>query len=391
MEYAVVDIETTGGHASGNAITEICILVFDGSEIVDRFHSLVKPDQPIPYYITGLTGITNEMVADAPPFNQLAATVFELLQHRVFVAHNVNFDYSFIRHQLKLCGYDLKVPKLCTVRLSRKIFPGLSSYSLAKICGNRDIVIHDRHRAHGDAEATVQLFAQLLEHDTADHIPKSLKRNSKEPQLPPNLPVQEYRALPREAGVYYFLNKKGKVVYVGKARDIQQRINGHFSNNGTGAQKQHFMREVHHIRFTVCADEAAALELETREIKRLWPIYNRAQKTNSLLFGLVRYCDQNGYERMAVQKIRSRSQSPFVVHHVIEAHDLIRRLSTEFQLCQRLSGIPMAQQHCVENGCYCCEDSIVNYNLKVQAAWQEVEAMRQQPSAMAYEATPGLF
>src|SRR5215217_91041 len=134
MLYAIVDIETTGGFASGNGITEISILVHDGVSVTDRYETLINPLQEIPAYIETLTGISNEMVQDAPVFNDVAERIFDLLQDKIFVAHNVNFDFSFVRHQLSIAGYQLQSRKLCTVRLSRKLLPGHSSYSLGKLC-----------------------------------------------------------------------------------------------------------------------------------------------------------------------------------------------------------------------------------------------------------------
>ena len=123
--YAIVDIETTGGHASSNAITEIAIYVHDGDRIVRHFKTLINPQQKIPLYITALTGISNAMVASAPSFEEAASEIHSMLHDNVFVAHSVNFDFSFVKHQLKQAGYELNTKKLCTVRLSRKVFPGL--------------------------------------------------------------------------------------------------------------------------------------------------------------------------------------------------------------------------------------------------------------------------
>ena len=164
--YSIVDIETTGGVAAHCGITEIAIYQHNGERVVETFHSLINPQQPIPYHITNLTGISNAMVAVAPTFNELAPAIYELLKDTTFVAHNVHFDFSFIKHGLHRSGYELAVSKLCTVRLSRKIFPGFDSYSLGKLCHQLGIDIADRHRARGDAEATVLLFEKLLEKDS---------------------------------------------------------------------------------------------------------------------------------------------------------------------------------------------------------------------------------
>ncbi|MDB5209013.1 MAG: polymerase subunit epsilon, partial [Flavisolibacter sp.] len=163
--YAIVDIETTGGYAAANGITEISIQVFDGEKVVEQFDSLVNPGKTIPRYIQAFTGITNEMVEDAPPFEEIAEKVFTILQGNIFVAHNVNFDYSFIKSHLEHYGYSFNAKKLCTVRLARQIFPGHPSYSLGNLCHSLGIELNDRHRASGDAAATVTLFKKLLDSD----------------------------------------------------------------------------------------------------------------------------------------------------------------------------------------------------------------------------------
>src|SRR5215216_38549 len=163
--YAIVDIETTGGYAAANGITEISIHIFDGEKVVEQFETLINPNQLIPKYIQAFTGITNEMVQDAPTFEEVAEKIYTILQGNIFVAHSVNFDYSFIKSHLGFYGYTLNAKKLCTVRLARQIFPGLPSYSLGNLCHSLEIELKNRHRAGGDAGATVVLFKKQLAED----------------------------------------------------------------------------------------------------------------------------------------------------------------------------------------------------------------------------------
>ncbi|HEX8678091.1 MAG TPA: exonuclease domain-containing protein, partial [Segetibacter sp.] len=182
--FAIVDIETTGGYASGNSISEIAIAIHDGERMVDYFETLINPEVPIPRYIQALTGITNAMVTQAPLFEEVAPKIFGLLHDKVFVAHNVNFDYSFIKHQLAQFGYELDCKKLCTVRLGRKVLPGHQSYSLGSLCRCLGIEIAQRHRAGGDTLATVKLFECILKNDHQEEIKAMLKGKSKEQFLP---------------------------------------------------------------------------------------------------------------------------------------------------------------------------------------------------------------
>jgi len=161
--FAIIDVETTGTVYKYGKLTEVAIFLHNGNNITGSFQTLINPEMDIPYSVTKLTGITNEMVADAPKFYEVARKIVELTAGRVFVAHNVNFDYKFIKEEFKRLGYNFSRKTLCTVKLARKILPGYPSYSLGKLCEALDIGINGRHRAGGDAYATVQLFELMLD------------------------------------------------------------------------------------------------------------------------------------------------------------------------------------------------------------------------------------
>lgn len=378
--YAIVDIETTGGHASANGITEIAIVIHDGKEVVHQYQTLINPGISIPIYISALTGIDDEMVQSAPPFKKVAAEIYDLLQGKVFVAHNVNFDYSFIRHHLTQAGYDLQLRKLCTVRLGRKILPGYASYSLGKLCKCLNIEIEGRHRAGGDAQATAKLFSLLLENDKEGLIEKALNRNSKEQQLPPYLNREELDKLPSSPGVYYFKDRKGKVIYVGKAVNIKKRVNSHFSGNNFGRQRQEFLKNIHTIDFKECGTELMALILEASEIKRLWPENNRALKRFDLAYGLYVYEDQKGYQRLMIDKKKKFSTPVYSFSQLTEGHNLIKVLMKEFELCPKLCFIQRNSEPCIglgEEHCHgACEgkEHQWSYNQRVKAALAGLKA-----------------
>lgn len=381
--YAIVDIETTGGYAAGNGITEISIHVFDGEKVIEKFESLINPGQPIPYYIQSMTGITNEMVADAPRFEEVAEKIYAVLSNNIFVAHNVNFDFSFVNAHLKQFGFELSNKKLCTVRLSRKILPGHSSYSLGKLCTALGITIYDRHRAGGDSAATVKLFQILLQSDKENHIQKSLKKNSKESILPPNVPKEHFDQLPYTPGVYFFHDEKGKVVYVGKANNIRYRVNSHFSNNSDSRQKQNFLKNVYSISYTDCATELMAHILESTEIKKRWPIFNSSQKRWEDTYGIFLYEDQNGYYRLAIDKNRKRLNPVYTFHYLTDGHAIMRKLVREYNLCPKLCFIQNDNAGCEGiKEAYCngaCEqnESASTYNERVKSA---TASLRSQPS-----------
>lgn len=335
MEYAIVDIETTGGNASGSRITEIAIIIHNGKEVLQRFETLVNPEKSIPPAIFALTGITDDMVADAPIFEDIAEQVYSLLEGRVFVAHNVNFDYSFVRHQLRESGFDWDAKKLCTVRLCRKIKPGLQSYSLGNLCQSLGIQIQNRHRAGGDADATAILFTKLLAWDAEGHLAKMIQKKSKDQRLPPNLAREQFDALPESPGVYYFKNQVGKVMYIGKATNLKKRVGQHFSGNSIQPQRQHFLRDVFFIDYEVCATELMAFLLECAEIKKHWPPYNRALKRFEPKYGLIWYTGMDGYQYLAVGKLSKYFTSIEVFNKEYEARNALRFLVQKFHLDTR--------------------------------------------------------
>lgn len=300
--YAIVDIETTGSSAAQGKITEIAILIHDGKRVVDEFQTLLNPESYIPSNITALTGISNEMVEDAPRFFEVAKEIHQILEGNIFVAHNVNFDYSFIKKEFQELGGNFNLPKLCTVRLSRKVFPGLKSYSLGRLCDYFNIANEARHRAMGDARATAELMDLILQNESGE-IDFFLKKTSKEADLPPNLNREVFESLPESTGIYYFHDEHGKVLYVGKANNIKRRVRNHFSSTDV-IFKQQLKDQIHDVSFEICGDELIAFLKESYEIKRLFPPYNRAQKFPTAKYGIYHYVDGSGVNRMAIGKVQ---------------------------------------------------------------------------------------
>lgn len=332
MNYAIVDIETTGGHAAGSGITEIAIRIHDGISVIDSFETLLNPGCSIPISIQALTGIHPEMVKDSPAFGEQAARIYQILSGCIFVAHNVNFDYSFVKHHLGLAGYQLNTAKLCTVRLARKLKPGLPSYSLGRLCDALGIHIENRHRAGGDADATVILFERLLAADAQEHISSMLKKTSKEQLLPPNLDKAEFMALPSCPGIYYFKDHTGKEIYVGKAIDIKKRVSQHFTGHNPNPQRQNFLRNIFSVSCEPCGSELMALILEAAEIKRLWPLYNRAMKRPEFRFALYSYEDGEGFLRLVIGKQSKFHKALHVFDKEADGIRSLRKLVMDFKL-----------------------------------------------------------
>lgn len=374
--YAIVDIETTGGYAEHHRITEIAIYHHDGIGVTDSFHSLINPGRHIPYYITGLTGITGEMVGAAPSFRDIAKEIHRWLDGKVFVAHNAHFDYSFLRKEFDQAGLSWNAKKLCTVRLSRKIIPGLRSYSLGSLAASLGVSIANRHRAGGDASATVQIFDQLLRRDRDGYIAKTLKRNSGETILPPNLPKHEFDNLPAKCGVYYFHDARGNVIYVGKAINIRKRIAGHFTGDAREWSRSRIRNEIHHITYELTGNELIALILESQEIRRLWPRYNQAQKFRGEEWGIFHYEDRNGYNRFSVNLVTRGSRPLIRFASKGDAWNFLWAKVREFDLCPKLSGLQVTKGLCFDYQTGTCHGACMGVEEVMKYNRRALDAMK---------------
>lgn len=340
MIFAVTDIETTGSHASENSITEIAVVLTDGENVLDTFHTLVRPDHEIPHYITTLTGITNEMVAEAPSFEDIAEELHSFFEDAVFVAHNAGFDYAFIKRAFEGVGTRYNPQRLCTVRLARKILPGHRSYSLGTLCEAIGIENEARHRALGDTMATVELFHRLSAADSEGIITASLKKGSGEQWLPNKLPQETFLNLPEKPGVYYMLDGSGKILYIGMSANIKKRIRQHFGGKMASERRQTFLKEVADIKVELTGSELLARLIEDAEIRKHWPPFNRAQKRPIRHFSIYRYADQEGYNRMTVHQVKTRSANELTFSSLSEAKTWLQSFVHTNNLHNEICGLP---------------------------------------------------
>ncbi len=332
--FSIVDIETTGSGIQGNKITEIAIFRLEKGQVTDEFTSLVNPGCDIPYFITALTGIDGNMVRNAPSLAEVAPAIQQITEGSVFVAHSVNFDYHVIKNEFRELGLEFSRKRLCTVRLSRKVFPGLHSYSLGKLCTSLEIPLTDRHRARGDAKATVSLFNKILKSDGANTIIENfLNARSQEATLPPGLPRAVYEQLPSKPGVYYFKNSSGAIIYVGKAKNIKKRVLSHFYEKAD--KEVRMCRQTTDIDFELSGSELVALLMESAAIKKLYPIYNRAQKRHIPQFALFSYEDRKGILHLAYNKIKAVPRPLASFYTITDCRLYLEDLCLKFQLCPR--------------------------------------------------------
>jgi DNA polymerase-3 subunit epsilon len=372
--YAILDIETTGGSPKTEKITEIAIFFHDGKKVVDEWSTLINPEKSIPYFITGLTGITNEMVANAPRFYEVAKEIVERTEDHIIVGHNVKFDYSFIKSEFKTLGFNFDRSTLCTIKLSRKIFPGHKSYSLGKLCKDLGIEIHDRHRAAGDALATVKLFEMLQDQEEGELGQEFLKEPSgRYKNLNENLTIEDIQKLPEECGTYYFFDDSQQLLYIGKSKDIRHRVLSHLGNTTTKRALE-LKQRIHSISYELTGSELIALLKESKEIKEQKPRYNRAQKRTSSYWGLYPGKDEYGYITFALKKLSETPHDPVTsFNNKKEAREALTKMVGKNWLCQKLSGLYQTDGACFHHSIRQCNGACIQgeavsaYNKRAEA------------------------
>ncbi len=347
--YAVVDIETTGGMARRDRITEIAIVLYDGNRIIDKFESLINPDRTIPYEITRITGITDDMVADAPRFYEVAKKVVEMTEGAIFVAHNVRFDYSFLREEFASLGFTFTRRQLCTVVLSRKAFPGLRSYSLGNLIRHFDIQVENRHRAMDDVLATVDILGRILSNESGiEKADRLINAGIKASHLPKDISMDRIHNLPETSGVYYFYNEYGTVIYVGKSINIRKRIMQHFGNIDSKTDK--FISKVADITYEETGSELIAMLLESYEIKALQPEINKAQRSREYPYFIHHFTDLKGYIRFNWEKssVKTRNNKQILNHYSSKgsARSHLHYVTELLGLCAGLTGLHEPDSSC---------------------------------------------
>lgn len=384
--YTILDIETTGGKYNEEGITEIAIYKFDGHKVVDQFISLVNPERPIQPFVVGLTGINNKMLRNAPKFYEVAKRIVEITEDTVLVAHNAKFDYRILRTEFQRLGFEFKRNSLCTVELSKKLIPGMPSYSLGKLVKNLGIPISNRHRADGDALATVELFKLLLNKDSNKTIVGKSLRETPKRQLDNKL-LRLIEPLPSVTGVYYFHNEKGEIIYIGKSKNIKKRVNQHFTSEAAKAKQ--IQKEVNHISFEPTGNELVALLKENEEIKKNQPRYNRSLKRNTVLnkqvftHALYVFPDDKGYLRLKIAKA-DFSQEPITTFtNLPQGKRIVQNMVETYELCQLLSGLQKnptgVERACFGYGIKKCDGACVGkippeeYNERVKKLIEKFE------------------
>ena len=367
--YAILDIETTGGQFNEEGITEIAVYKFDGHEVVDQFISLVNPEIPIQPFVIKLTGINNAMLRSAPKFYEVAKRIIEITKDCIIVAHNASFDYRILRTEFRRLGYDFEAQTLCTVELAKVLIPEQPSYSLGKLVRALGIPMADRHRASGDAMATVKLFKMLLDKDLEKTIVKTLIQTEIVKGMAPKL-LDIVEHLPSQTGIYYIHREDGTIIYIGKSRNIKKRVNQHFTGNSRKCKK--IQLEVFTVTFEITGSELIAYLKESEEVKINKPIYNRTQSKTVLPWSLYSEKDANGYLNLMIAKTDGRKKEITSYASLVEAKNSLFRITSDFHLCQKLTGLYQSEAECFQykikecDGACIGKTSTAEYNVRVQ-------------------------
>lgn len=349
--FVFIDLETTGGNAQRERITEIGLLRVENGKLIDTWSTLVNPQKTIPPFISDFTGITNEMVADAPLFADICQTLSSYLEDAIFVAHNARFDYSFIKSEFRKQGISFTAKTLCTAKLSRRLYPEFKKHNLDSIMERHHIICKARHRALGDAEVLWEFWQKLHQQWSQEELEKEVNILLKKPTIPLNLPQEELDQLPEEPGVYQFYGKDGELLYIGKSINIRSRVLSHFSADHSSNKEMRMAQKTHHMNTITTGGELGALLKEAQLIKTHAPIFNRQLRRHRSLNSFRVQNEKSDY--LQLELVQNHDLDP---HNIQELYGLFRnkpsakkalqKIAEEQQLCQLLLGLEKGSGPC---------------------------------------------
>lgn len=374
-----VDIETNGQMGKEGRIIEIAALRVENGEITDTFSSLVNPGSSIPVWIEKLTGISNADVADAPYFDEIASDLQRILEGAIFVAHNVRFDYSFVKSHFKALGHDYRPRLYCTVRMSRALYPEHKGHSLEKITKRHGIVTENRHRALDDARATLAFTKIALQEKGNETLAANIGLQLRTKSLPPHVNEPNIMALPASPGIYIFRDADGAPLYVGKSIDIRARVRSHFTNDTRIVKEMKLSQRSYEIDFIETNTEIEALLLESAKVKELQPLFNRKLRRTTKQSVLVAQLDDSGYKTIRIEskelnELTDTSNIYGVYSSRMKAKTALDRINNTFGLCPKLLGLEKANGACFRHQLGLCKGACIQkeppgrYNLRVDLA-----------------------
>jgi DNA polymerase-3 subunit epsilon len=388
-KLAFVDIETTGAHVTRDRIIEIGIVRVEEGKVVKKYQTLINPYTHLSPYISQMTGITADELDRAPGFREVAETIQELIEDCVFVAHNVRFDYGFLRNEFRRMEVPFSAKHFCTVRLSRQLFPQHKKHNLDSIIERFDIACENRHRALDDAAVLWEFVQRAQAVTDPEKFQTALANMLKRPSLPSGISPQLVAKLPESPGVYIFYGNSNYPLYVGKSKNIKERVLSHFTSDYMSSKEMNMCQQVERIETIETAGELGALLKESDLVKEMQPLYNRMLRKTREVVVVKKQTNPDGYETVSVATypvlqaddleqvlgiFRSRSQCQEHLH----------KLAGEFQLCHKLLGLEKARGACFGYQLNTCmgacdkKELALKYNLRFLQAFQRSK-IRQWP------------
>lgn len=375
-----VDVETDGMNYTHGHVIEVAAIRVENGQIVDEFRSLINPGGEIPRFITRLTGISSGDLVDAPYFEQIADRLYGVMEGALFVAHNVRFDFSFLKSEFRRVGMDFSPRLFCTVRLSRALYPEQKSHKLASLIERHSLHFSDRHRAYDDAHALWQ-FVQIVVRDfSVDDVMAAFKKQQRYQALPPGITWQDINALPDTPGVYFFEDDDGSPLYIGKSVTIRRRVMSHFNQDSEQYREFKMAQRVKRIRYMETSGELEALLLESHLIKEKQPLFNRKLRRVSKLVVIREQEDAHGYKNLTTGILDDPSHADdatIIATYASrgKAKSSLENIVRTFQLCPKLCGIEKAKGACFSYQLGKCKGACVGaelpqtYNARVETAF----------------------
>lgn len=345
-----VDIETTGANYRSGRIIEFAAIRVENNKVVETFNTLINPGSPIPFHITGITGIKNTDVVNAPLFEEVAERIASILWGAILIAHNVRFDYSFLKRQLEICNISFAPKMLCSVRMSRALYSAERSHSLESIIRRFNIDCANRHRAYDDALAVKKFLGIAYEEHGLEVFDSAVNKQLKSLSTPPHLDSSMLDNIPNTPGVYTFKDKRGVPIYIGKSVTLQRRIKSHFSQDTRVDKEMKLSLQTHQVSYIETANELEALLLESKMIKEQLPLYNRLLRKVKKMY-IARLDNIGDYKTV---NITYNDPEDFLLDKNIygvyasrmKAKAALSRIQKEYSLCPKILGLEKSSGHC---------------------------------------------
>ncbi|HWV16930.1 MAG TPA: exonuclease domain-containing protein [Cellvibrio sp.] len=382
LPAVLIDVETTGGNVTFDRVTEIGIVEIYENE-VREWSTLINPGIRIPLGIQQLTGITDAMVASAPRFEQVAKEILQRIKGKLFIAHNVRFDYGFIRNEFARLAYAFKAPLMCTVKLSRALYADRSGHSLEKIIARHQIFVSNRHRALDDAKATYKFMEIAEQEHGIESFRLAVKNQYRKQSLPAYLDSAVIAKLPNQPGVYYFWGENKELLYIGKSIDIRKRVLSHFTSDHKASKEMRICQQTRDITWDTTAGELSALILESQKIKQLQPLLNRRLRRTSQLHTILLQENKMGWLTPEIAPIESSAHTQQKLYGLFpsikKAKDAIKLISDEYKLCYCACGLePITTRPCLRyqlkkcSGLCAGTEHYLNHNIQMLQGFAEL-------------------